>query len=198
MRNLLAFFPGSVFFLLAIPLHAQSAYFNHVFFDNSLTPDRYYHSRGKVSAPSTLRLIEGKLPVDTSIFRTPPNALRLDWKSTSHGGWEAEVRLYKWRNRNVYFPGDTLYFWCYAPEAIRPADFPRIVLKDKNLNFTAPLDISTFVERDPCPPMDASQDSPCALCDRLHSSLRPPSRKQHLLHPGIGRCAQITLSSSTN
>ncbi|MFL6350293.1 MAG: glucoamylase family protein [Bryobacteraceae bacterium] len=144
-RNYLAIFTGSLFFLYADPVHAQSAYFNHVFFDNSLTPDRYFHSRGKISAPSGLRLIGDKIPVETSIFRTPPNALRLDWRSTAHGGWEAEVRLYEWRNRYVDFPGDTLYFWCYTPEAFPPADFPRIVLKDKNLNFTAPLDVSSFV-----------------------------------------------------
>jgi exo beta-1,2-glucooligosaccharide sophorohydrolase (non-reducing end) len=145
LRNHLAFLTGSLFFLQAALLHAQSAYFNRVFFDNSLTPDRYYHSRGKVSAPSTLLLTGDKLPVETSISRTPPNALRLEWKSAPAGGWEAEVRLYEWRNRYVYFPGDTLYFWCYAPETLRPADFPRVVLKDKNLNFTEPLDVSTFI-----------------------------------------------------
>ena len=145
MRDYLVFVAGSLLCLQALTLHAQSAYFNRVLFDNSLTPDRYYHSRGKVSAPSTLRLIGDKLPVETSIFRTPPNALRLDWKSMPTGGWEAEMRLYEWRNRDVFFPGDTLYFWCYMPETIRPADFPRIAVKDKNLNFTEPLDVTTFV-----------------------------------------------------
>ncbi len=136
---------GILFLIRVDPLHAQSAYFTRVFFDNSLTPDRYYHSAGKASAPSTLRLISGKLPVEISIFRTPPNALRLDWKSMAKGGWEAEVRLYEWRNREVYFPGDTLYFSCYSPEAIRRADFPRMVLKDKDRNFTQPLDVTPFI-----------------------------------------------------
>src|SRR5690242_7227185 len=142
--TLLAIVLGSVFLSCAAPARAQSAYFNRVFFDNSLTPERYYHSRGKVSAPSALRLIGDKLPVETGVFLTPPNALRLEWKSMPNGGWEAEVRLYEWRNRDVYFPGNTLYFWCYALQIIQPADLPRIVLKDKNLNFTAPLDLSDF------------------------------------------------------
>jgi hypothetical protein len=144
MRSYLAFFTGLLCLSHAASLHAQSSYFNRVFFDNSLTPDRYYHSRGKTSAPSTLRLIGDKLPVETSLFFTPPNALRLDWKSMANGGWDAEVRLYEWRNREVYFPGNTLFFWCYAPEAIRPADLPRIVLQDKGRNFTEPLDLSSF------------------------------------------------------
>ncbi len=124
---------------------AQSDYFNRVFFDNSLTQDVYYHSRGMASAPSTLSLIANKIPVARDIFLTPPNALRLEWRSAPKGSWEAEIRLYEWRNREVYFPGRTLYFWCYAPKATRPADLPRIVLKDKNANFSSPLDLSGFV-----------------------------------------------------
>ncbi|HEY3937186.1 MAG TPA: glucoamylase family protein [Bryobacteraceae bacterium] len=128
--------------LLACYGHAQSAYFTRVFFDNSLTPDRYYHSNGQASAPSTLRLAGDKLPVETNIFLTPPNALRLDWKSMPGGGWEAEIRLYEWRNRQIYFRGDTLYFWCYSAEGIRSANFPHIVLRDKTGNFTEPLNVT--------------------------------------------------------
>lgn len=43
------------------------------------------------------------------------------------GGWEAEIHLYEWRNREINFSGDTLYFSCYAPEAIRPEAFPRLL-----------------------------------------------------------------------
>jgi hypothetical protein len=46
-------------------------------FDRSLTPDRYYHSEGSVSAPSSLLLDRAKIPVDRTTFFTPPNALRL-------------------------------------------------------------------------------------------------------------------------
>lgn len=124
----------------------QSGYYRQTFFDNSLTSDAYYYSAGTPSAPSTLELIGGRLPVETSIFRTPPNALRLQWKSAKSGGWEAEIRLYQWRNRQIDFPGDTLVFSCYMPDVIRPAMFPRLALKDKDNNFTQPLDISSFVQ----------------------------------------------------
>ncbi len=138
-----------LFLLLTLPLAAQSTYFTRSFFDNSLTPDSYYHSAGKASVPSRLRLTDGKLPVDTTIFLTPPNALRLEWKSISAGGWEAEIRLYQWRNRVINFPGDTLYFSCYALTTMKPADFPRVVLKDKDGNFTHPLDVAPFLHSIP-------------------------------------------------
>lgn len=56
-----------------------------------------------------------------------------------------EIRLYEWRNRDVYFPGNMLHFWCYAPEAVQAGDFPRIVLKDKNADFSSPLDVSVLI-----------------------------------------------------
>jgi len=76
-------------YLLALTLHAQTDYFQRVLFDNSHTPDTYFYSGGAVSAPSGLELENGKLPVDSHNFHTPPNALRLFWKSMPEGGWEA-------------------------------------------------------------------------------------------------------------
>jgi len=126
-------------YLLALTLHAQTDYFQRVLFDNSHTPDTYFYSGGAVSAPSGLELENGKLPVDSHNFHTPPNALRLFWKSMPEGGWEAEVRLYEWRNRPLFFPGNSLTFWCYSPEPL--VHLPRLVLRDSAKNFTAPLEI---------------------------------------------------------
>jgi len=126
-------------YLVAVALHAQTAYFQRVVFDNSLTSGTYFYSGGKASAPSGLELTNGKLPVDDRLFHTPPNSLRLAWKSIPRGGWDAEIRLYAWRNRPLFFPGNTLSFWCYTSEPI--AELPRLVLKDADKQFTAPLTI---------------------------------------------------------
>ncbi|MGH9655992.1 MAG: glucoamylase family protein, partial [Bryobacteraceae bacterium] len=131
-------------FLAAVPLQANTAYFQRVIFDNSLTTDRYFYSSGKASSPSTLLLDDRKLPVDTETFFTGPNSLRLQWKSMPNGGWVAEIRTDAWRNRPMYFSGNTLFFWCYSPQPIAAADLPRIVLKDTGHNFTKPLDISPY------------------------------------------------------
>jgi len=123
---------------------ADTRYYERVIFDNSLTPDRYFESSGKAASPSALRLIDGKLPVETSNSLTGPNALRLEWTSMGTGGWTAEIRAQEWRNREIYFPGATLYLWCFAPSTIAPANLPRLVLRDKGKNFTAPLDIAPY------------------------------------------------------
>jgi exo beta-1,2-glucooligosaccharide sophorohydrolase (non-reducing end) len=126
-------------YLVAIALHAQTPYFQRILFDNSLTPDTYFYSGGKASAPSVLQLTDGKLPVEVHTFHTPPNALRLTWKSVAQGGWEAEVQIYAWRNRPLVFPGDTLSFWCYS--SVPLARLPRLVLRDDAKNFTVPFQI---------------------------------------------------------
>ena len=74
--------------VVAASVRADTEYYHHVFFDNSLTPDSYFYSAGKATAPSLLTLLDGKLPVETHTFLTPPNALRLEWTSHPGGvGW---------------------------------------------------------------------------------------------------------------
>ena len=130
-------------------LAADTAYYQRVIFDNSLTPDSHYHSRGRASEPSKLELINERLPVDTNNFHSGPNALRLSWMSSAQGGWEIDIQVYRWRNRPIFFPGDTLSFWCYAHHAISASDLPRVGLHDTDRNFTAPLDLAGFVDEIP-------------------------------------------------
>src|SRR6266436_4249260 len=103
-------------------------YFRHIIFDNSLTPATYFFSYGHASAPSSIEQKEGKLPVDTETFVTPPNALRLHWQSQAQGGWEAEVRLVDFRYRFPELSGSNIYLWLFTSLAISAADLPRIML----------------------------------------------------------------------
>ena len=124
---------------------ADTSYYRHSIFDNSLTRDAYYYSSGVVSAPSTLTLARGgKLPVETKIFFTPPNALRLAWTSAPGGAWDAQIDVVRFRNREIRFAGDTLAFWCYTPVAIAAADLPVIRVQDTEFNFSAPLRWDAF------------------------------------------------------
>jgi exo beta-1,2-glucooligosaccharide sophorohydrolase (non-reducing end) len=128
---------------------ADTRYHQRVFFDNSLTPDQYFESSGKASLPSSLDLRDGKLPVDTQNFFTGPNALRLEWASRHGGSWEAEIRVQEWRNREIYFPGTFLYFWCYSATEMKSGQLPLLVLRDRDRNFTAPLNLAANVQSIP-------------------------------------------------
>jgi hypothetical protein len=97
-------------------------------FDNSLTSDNYFYSYAQASSPSLIEQKDGRLPVETRWFITPPNALRLQWQSEKSGSWEAEVRVVNFRYRFPELSGGNLYLWCYSPQAIAADDLPRIML----------------------------------------------------------------------
>ncbi|HEY1579145.1 MAG TPA: glucoamylase family protein [Terracidiphilus sp.] len=120
----------------------QSAYYDRVLFDNSLTADRYFYSEVAVQQPSNVEANAGKLPVDGEHFHTPPNALRLHWVSNAGGGWQAHVRVNVWRNRILHFTGDTLSFWCYVPEPLSEQDVPKLVLRDEGRTPSDPVDLA--------------------------------------------------------
>jgi hypothetical protein len=109
----------------------NTEYYRHVVFDNSLTPDSYFYSHGTANGSSFLELKDGRLPVESKTFLTPPNSLRLQWQSQPGGGWEAELRVEGYRNRFPEFEGHNLYFWCYAPQAIAADDLPMLVLSNR-------------------------------------------------------------------
>src|SRR5579864_7529347 len=132
---------------------ANTEYYRHVVFDNSLTSDSYFNSRGLANGSSFLELKNGHLPVETKTFLTPPNALRLEWQSEANGGWEAEVHVDFYRNRFPELKGQNLYFWCFAPQAIAADDLPQIVVSNTGQGlhvaefpgaFTEPLSFGRF------------------------------------------------------
>jgi hypothetical protein len=123
----------SVFLLYAavsfVPVAlAQSDYYRHVLFDNSLNSGAYWYSTGRTVAPSALEQPDGHLPVEERFFLTPPNALRIAWQSQPGGGWDAEIQRVNFRNRFPELKGENLYFWCYSPESIAARDLPEIML----------------------------------------------------------------------
>lgn len=111
-------------------LTAQPEYYSHVVFDNSLTSSSYFYSAAEPVGMSQVENVHGRLPVETEIVKTPPNALRMTWTSRENGGWRAEIHLIDFRNRLPGLSGKTLSFWVYAPEAIAAADLPEIVLSN--------------------------------------------------------------------
>jgi hypothetical protein len=125
---------------------AESDYYRHSFFDNSIASDTDYYSGAQAVWPSTVESMGGQLPVETRLFQTPPNSLRVKWRSMPGGSWDAEVRVVDLRNRVIDFDGDTLYLWCYSAEPITARNLPRIQLEDTKHDFSSPVDMGRFAE----------------------------------------------------
>lgn len=123
---------------------ADSGYYRHAIFDNSLTSDYYFYSRGQVSPQSRLLLDHGKLPVESKIVLSPPNALKLAWTSAPNGGWDAEIDVASLRDRQNKFDGTHLFFWCYSSDGISAAALPRISIIDAEYQYSVPLKLSAI------------------------------------------------------
>ncbi len=127
-------------------LTAQSDYNKHVFFDNSLTDSSYFYSRGEFSPPGFLLLVDGKLPVENEHFFNPPNSLKLEWISAKGGEWQADIKIGKWRNRDINFEGDTLSLWCFSEEEIRGKEFPEVSVEDLQGAVSAKVNLKDNVD----------------------------------------------------
>jgi exo beta-1,2-glucooligosaccharide sophorohydrolase (non-reducing end) len=122
---------------LCLPVAAfgQIDYDRHVVFDNSLADGSWYYSKSNVVGPSELDRVDGKLPVDGNHYLTPPNALRLKWRSATGGDWNVTLDV-RARYGRVEFAGSALRMWCYAEEAISAEQSPRIMLSDSDHHGT--------------------------------------------------------------
>lgn len=56
-----------------------------------------------------------------------------------------EIGVVEFRNREILFDGDTLYFWIYSPAPIAGKNLPIIRLLDTNRNFSVPVRLADFV-----------------------------------------------------
>ncbi len=117
--------------LLPGTVAAQFDYDRHVVFDNSLPDRSHYRSQGSFVSPSELELVDGKLPVAEERCVTPPNCLRLKWRSQRGGDWRVSLDLKRhWGNLDR--SGATLSFWGYSETGLSADDAPRVHLADAN------------------------------------------------------------------
>ena len=114
----------------ASPNVPEVVYDDHVIFDNSPSEDGYDASLSYLVAPSTLETSDGKFPVDSRHFVSPPNGLRLSWRSAPGGDWKMTLKVRRRHARPHDFQGDALSFWCFSELEITAADAPLIYLQD--------------------------------------------------------------------
>jgi len=164
---------------------ADSEYYRHTIFDNSLTPDAYFYSSASANGHSFVEQSNSRLPVETKTFKTPPNALRLQWRSEKDGGWEAEVRVMNFRYRPPEVSGQNLYFWCFAPQGIAAADLPSIVASTSSEGLQVAQFPASFT--DPLPMGKVIGDLPAGRWiqvripfSELHTASIYPFRPQYL------------------
>ena len=121
-----------------------SRFGDHVLFDNSPSSGYDPYSRGNISAPSTLRLVNGKVPLETAQFVSGPNALEISWTSAPNGGWDAQLDSIHWRNADPRWKGGTLSFWLWSARRIAAADLPRLAVTDADGGHTVAVGLQAY------------------------------------------------------
>jgi hypothetical protein len=135
----------AAFFLTSPPRSwGQTSYYRHIFFDNGPHTSTYYYSSGKAVEPSTLEIRDKKLPLDSDVYLTPPNSLRISWTSKAGGSWAASAKVLEFRDREILFEGDTLSFWLYSKEGIAASVLPGLRLDDTNRGFSEAIRVGEF------------------------------------------------------
>lgn len=135
--------------LMAHTAFAQSDYDHHVVFDNSLTGRSHYFSRGYAVAPSTLEIVEGKFPIEEQNYFSPPNALRLQWRSETGGDWRMTLEVANRYGRRFEFEGNTLFLRCYSETELSLEESPLIGLQDANGASVPDLKLLALIEKLP-------------------------------------------------
>src|SRR5215475_15341300 len=132
-------------FFLAVASLAQIDYDRHVAFDNSVSTKSFYYSHGSSVAPSELEVVNGRFPIESNHFVTPPNSLRLKWKSRTGGGWTMELQVHT-RYGMPEFTGSNLFAWVYSEEGLTANSSPRIYLADAAGQGTPTITLITSQE----------------------------------------------------
>ncbi len=136
---------AAVLFLSSAPRSvAQTSYYRHTFFDNGPHTSTYFYSFGKAVEPSTLEVRDKKLPLNSEVFFTPPNSLRISWTSKVGGSWAASIKVMEFRDREILFEGDTLSFWLYSEKGTAASALPGLRLHDTNRGFSELIRIGEF------------------------------------------------------
>ena len=113
-------------------LNTVPRYQRHVYFDSGLSSDSYFFASAEVIWPSRLAHQDGRVPLSTGHFTSPPNALELSWRSNSGGLWRLNLRprLYLNLARFTVYTGDALQMRLRAERDIPPEALPLIGLED--------------------------------------------------------------------
>jgi len=138
-------------------LYSQINYDRHIVFDNSLTEEGYFYSSGSSRSSSQIEIYTPgngddvnpvyRIPVSKSMFYSPPNALKLSWRSDKEGYWEMEIKKKDWRNRPTRLKGDALRFWVKPGSQFKNELYPNIQVYNSQGNRSQQIHIADYLQQ---------------------------------------------------
>ncbi len=131
MKHLLLFF---VFF--SSLANAQEHLYDYVIFKNSMMRGDYYFSKTSAQSPSSIVNVKGRLPVNSKIFHTPGNSLKLEYVNGKNGKWSVNIFRETLRGQDHFKAAKYFSFKVYSPAFGTQPEFPEVyyIFKDSSLS----------------------------------------------------------------
>jgi len=117
---------------------AQEYKYTYNFFTNSAMAGDYFFSKTAASGGSTIRTVNGKLPVSDSVFHSPGNSLVLTFKNSGKGTWKAIIYRPAKRGMDHFKRGEFLSFWVLN-KSVKADEFPEVQLMGRDSSLSRPL-----------------------------------------------------------
>jgi len=118
--------------------NAQEYQYTYSFFGNSVMPGGYFFSKAACIGGSTIKTIEGRLPVSESVFHTPGNALEFQYRNVAGGDWKAVIYHQDKRGMDHFKKAVFLSFWILSDAEITPENnLPQLQFMKRDSSLTA-------------------------------------------------------------
>lgn len=134
-----------LFLLFSSVQYAQEPRYHHVFFDNSLMEESWFYSKTSYESPSFILNVQGRLPVENSMFFTPGNSLQLNYTSRPEGNWTVKLENPQWRGKDFIKSGNFLRLWLYITGETKPEHLPQIAIGVKDEILSGYLSMENYI-----------------------------------------------------
>ena len=98
----------------------------------------YFFSKTKNSGGSSIKNVNGKLPVNETKFHTPGNSLELNYKNVAGGNWEAIIYRQQKRGMDHFKKAEFLSFWIYNTSE-NELPFVQLLRNDSSLSSVSTI-----------------------------------------------------------
>ncbi len=125
--------------------YAQEYNYDYTFFTNSPMQSDYFYSRVLTAGKSTVKNVNGRLPVTSTVFHTPGNALMLQYKHATTGSWSASVFYHEIRGMDHFKKSTLLSFWVLRPlSKTLQHELPDVQLMKRDSSLTAAVKLDAI------------------------------------------------------
>jgi hypothetical protein len=132
---------------ISLLVQSQEYLHDYSFFTNSRMSGNYFFSQTKATGSSSIENENNRLLVDETLFHTPGNSIRLQYRNQKDGSWQANIFRPDLRGQDFFKKSNFLSFWIYTASAsTQTKDLPVIRLIKKDSTFTNEFSITAATE----------------------------------------------------